>query len=117
MNFSPDSWSPGGFSWLTRGSGCNFATLICWGPLRALPDTVWSLIHAVFLPSANSSQLQLLINFLPVTRGAQAMQGGRHWGWVGHTCFQFPGKLGGWKPKPVLVPRITSAKPGPGRRC
>lgn len=71
----------------------------------------------MLLPSANSSQLQLLINFLPVTHGAQARRGGRLWGWVGHTCFQFPGKFGGWKPKLVPVPRITSAKPGPRRRC
>lgn len=67
------------------------------------------------LPSANSSQLQLFINFLPVTHGAQARRSWRRWGWVGHTCFQFPGKFDGWNPKSVLVPKITSAKPGPWR--
>ena len=113
MNFSPSSWSPGGFPWLTRGSGYNFATLRSWH-LESPPslDTVWSLIHTMFPPSAKSSQLQLLINFLPVTRGAQARRGGRCWGGLVHTCFQLPGKFGGQKPRPMLVPRITSAEPG-----
>lgn len=79
------------------------------------PDTVRSLIHAMFLPSAHSGQLRLLINFPPVTRGARARRA-EALGWPDRTCVQFPGKLGGRTPKPARVPRITSAE-RPSGRC
>lgn len=98
MKFSPSSWSPGGFSWLTRGSGYNFAALRSWH-LESPPslDTVWSLIHTVFLPSAKGRQLQLLINFLPVTCGAQARRGWRRWGWAGPYLLPVPWEV--WRPE------------------
>lgn len=58
------------------------------------PDTVGSLIHTMFPPSEHSSQLQLLINFLPVTPGAQARRGGRLWGWAGPYLLPVPWEVG-----------------------
>ena len=51
----------------------------------------------MFPPSANSSQLQLLINFLPVTRGARARQGRRRWGWAEPYLLPVPWEV--WRPE------------------